>query len=358
MKAWDVIVAGGGVIGLAVAWFLQKSGCHVLLVERGEPAREASFAAAGMIAVCDPHNDERLRPLAETSVSLYPGFVHDLQDESQLPVGMRSEGVIAFLDPQLHSQLLPAIKPLNSEELARLEPGLSTRSGAFYLPESWVDPRALCDALIAAFRHRGGTLASGSPVLAIESDGSRVTGVRTEQTRYAAGTVVNCCGAWAGQLGPDPFPTRPVKGQMLSVVPVAEAGSHKPLLRHVIRGSEIYLVPRNDGRVVIGSTLEEAGFDKQIDPATIRSLQQKAAAILPEIGRTRIHEVWAGLRPGTPDGLPLLGPTSLRGCFVAAGHYRDGIMLAPGTAAVMTALIAGQQSTVDLRAFSPARFQR
>lgn len=350
----DIIVIGGGVIGLALAWRLRKAGLRVLVIERTEPGSEASYAAAGMIAVCDPHNDLAMQPLAELSASLYPEFVHELEDESGSKVDFRDEGVITFLDPTSYSTLHPKTRALDAAEIQRIDPNVVEHDNAYFLPERWVDPRLLCTALLKAFKHRDGDVASGSTVSSLTNNGSSAITVQTEHASYHAEVVVNCSGAWAGQLGPAAIPTRPVKGQMLSVVPLA----HQAVLHHVVRAPEVYLVPRSDGRIVIGSTLEEAGFDKQVDPSTIRHLQHAAAEYVPAVRGMRLHEAWAGLRPGTPDGRPLLGNTHWPGYYVAAGHYRDGILLAPGTAEVMAALITGAAPQLDLRPFAPNRFQR
>lgn len=358
VKSHDVIIIGAGVIGLSLAWRLRKSGLRVLLIDRTEPGREASYAAAGMIAVCDPHNDPAMQPLAEMSAALYPEFVHELEDESGLQVDLRDAGVITFLDPGSYSTLHPSSRALDAEEITRLDPGVIPHQNAYLLPERWVDPRLLCAALLKAFKHRDGDLATGSTVSSIAKNGSSAISVKTEHTSYHAEVVVNCSGAWAGQFGPSAIPTRPVKGQMLSVVPVPHADPHAAVLRHVIRAPEVYLVPRSDGRIIIGSTLEEAGFDKQVDSSVIQHLQHAAATLVPAIREMRIHEVWAGLRPGTPDGRPLIGNTHWSGYYVAAGHYRDGILLAPATAEVMCALITGKNPELDLRPFAPNRFQR
>jgi len=167
--------------------------------------------------------------------------------------------------------------------------------------------------------------------------------------------VVNCAGAWAGQIGPHRFPTRPVKGQMLCV-----AMPQRELVRHVVRTMgltpDVYLIPRSDGRMLIGATVEEAGFDKQTVPETILKLRQAALDLVPKLADARILESWAGLRPGTPDGLPILGATPTPGYFVATGHFRDGILLAPVTARVMAEVISGRAPGYDLGAFSALRF--
>jgi glycine/D-amino acid oxidase-like deaminating enzyme len=160
---------------------------------------------------------------------------------------------------------------------------------------------------------------------------------------------VNCAGAWAGTIAPYDLPVKPVKGQMLAVV-------EAPALKHVVRSKQVYLVPRSDRRLVIGSTLEEAGFNKQTDVNTLQRLFEAAVELVPGIARSRRHEAWAGLRPGTPDELPILGETAVSGFFAATGHYRDGILLAPITARVMADLLVDGSCGHDLAAFSPNRF--
>jgi glycine oxidase len=193
---------------------------------------------------------------------------------------------------------------------------------------------------------------SGDPVTAVNLSDSHVTSVSTTKTRFAAAKVVNCAGAWSGQIGPQTFPTRPVKGQMLCL-----AMPSRTLLKHVIRSPKAYLIPRSDGRLLVGATAEEAGFDKRTNPATIQDFHRAAIELVPKLRDAKILEDWAGLRPGTPDALPILGATSTPGYYVATGHFRDGILLAPITAQVMTAVIEGHTPEHDLTAFSPARFR-
>ena len=187
----------------------------------------------------------------------------------------------------------------------------------------------------------------------MEIVGGKAAGVRTNKTRFTSSVVINCAGAWAGQIGPHAFPTRPVKGQMLCV-----AMPQRDLVRHVIRTPEVYLIPRSDGRMLIGATVEEAGFNKQTVPETIQRLRQAALDLLPELANAKILEAWAGLRPGTPDNLPILGATPTPGYFVATGHFRDGILLAPVTAKVMGQVIAGRKPDFSLMLFSAQRFDR
>jgi glycine oxidase len=352
VKTWDVIIVGGGIIGLSLSIALRKRGARVLIVERGEPGREASHAAAGMLVGCSAETEPALQTLALASASMYPEFAHELQDESGVDVDLREQGTICFPPPEhVHEQpgftresLLPAV--------AELEPGLAQpRQPALFLEERSVDPRALCAAAWKAAKHRGVDISSGTAAAEVLLSEGSTTGIRTDKSSYAAPVVVNCAGAWAGNLPPLRFPTRPVKGQMLSVV---GAPRHTP--RHVIRAPEVYLVPRSDGRVLIGATVEEAGYDKRTDAAVIQRLHEAAVQLLPGLGQGRMLEAWAGLRPGTPDNLPILGATPTSGYFMAAGHFRDGILLAPVTAQLMAQVITGTKPEHDISAFSPARF--
>ncbi len=341
VKSWDVIVIGAGIIGLSLAIELNKQGLKVLLVEKGEPGREASWAAGGMLCDLPAEIRPELRELATTSARMYPEFVSELEDESGLKIDLRSVGTIV-LTAEGTAQI-PATTP---------EPMLHTSGlNALCVEERCVDPRHVTAAAIAASRHRGIDFSSGDHVLSVEVADGRACGVRTNKTEFAAGMVVNCAGAWSGQIGPHSFPTRPVKGQMLCVIM-----PEKEMVRHVIRAPDVYLIPRSDGRMLIGATAEEAGFDKQTVPETILKLRQAAITLIPRLAEARILESWAGLRPGTPDGLPILGATPTPGYFVATGHFRDGILLAPVTAKVMGQVMTGQSCQIDLSKFSASRF--
>ncbi|MGB9104619.1 MAG: glycine oxidase ThiO [Terriglobales bacterium] len=350
MKTWDAIVVGGGIIGMSLALSLRRHGAQVLVVERGEPGREASHAAAGMLADLDPHTPEALRPLALASARLYPEFVHDVQDESGSHVDLRDDGTIQLPDPNAAPGAF-ATHLTDAGEFKSLEPCLSYSGAAILLKERTVDPRALIAAMLKAAKHREVEVASGSAATELMVSKGSVQGVKTARSEYHAPVVVNCAGAWAGAFGAGRVPTKPVKGQMLALI-----APRRDLLRHVVRAPEVYLVPRSDGRIVVGATSEDAGFDKRVDPDTIQRLHQKAAHLVPELGQARRLEAWAGLRPGTPDELPILGRGELDGYFVAAGHYRNGILLAPITAVVMTQMIRGVRPEFELGAFGVDRF--
>lgn len=348
MKTWDVIIVGAGIIGLTLARELRKRSASVLVIDRGMPGREASRAAAGMLAATPGEMPAALLPFASASLNLYPEFVHELQDETGMDVDFRRDGTLLLFDPPP-----PALNILTAEEISALAPNISPRGRlAAYLSEASVDPRALISAALQACKHRGVDTSFGDAVNSVDvAEDGRIAGVSTAKTRFAAAIVVNCAGAWSGQIGPRPLPTRPVKGQMLSV-----AMPTRNLVRHVIRTPDVYLVPRSDGRLLIGATLEEAGFDKHVDADTIQGLHRAALSLVPSLAQARILEDWAGLRPGTPDALPILGPTDVPGYFIATGHFRDGILLTPVTARAIAQVLSDDKCSYDLRPFSPARF--
>jgi glycine oxidase len=321
VKSWDAIVVGAGIVGLSLAIALNKQGLRVLVVEKGEPGREASWAAGGMLCDFPVETPPGLRELATASARVYPEFVRELEDESGLKIDLRSVGTLVFLDPH-HPHLLD--KSLQNSyslpaSLLELEPAFRVADPsappftALYLKERCVDPRHLTAAAIAAARHRGIDFSSGDQVLAVEVANGKASGVRTNKTQFAAGMVVNCAGAWAGQIGPHPFPTRPVKGQMLCV-----AMPQRELVRHVVRTPNVYLIPRSDGRMLIGATQEEAGFDKQTVPETIQKLRQAALEVVPRLAEARILEAWVCVRER---------PT---GCRFWAQRRRRDILWLPG----------------------------
>jgi glycine oxidase ThiO len=358
VKCWDLVIVGAGVIGLSLSVELRRSGLSVMLLERHQPGHEASWAAGGMLADCEAGEHPLFHALARASAAMYPAFVQRLQDESGIDVDLRQQGTIRFLDTDrlLDDGLLendrpqrPAGVALTPEELHKLEPELAYSVPAVFLAERCVDPRLLTGALLKSARHLGVDLATGTGVTDVVIAEGKAVAALTARARYPANAIVNCAGAWASQLAPVAVPTRPVKGQMLAVTPA--------LVKHVVRGNGVYLIPRGNGRLVIGATVEEAGFDKRVEPETIQRLHQAASVLAPNLGQARILEDWAGLRPGTPDELPIMGATAIPNYFVATGHYRDGILLAPITAQVMAQLIRNETPDFDLSGFSLARFQ-
>jgi glycine oxidase len=347
-RSYDAIIVGGGIIGVSLALELRKQGERVIVLDRGEPGREASYASAGMLGAAEITDPPQLGALALASAKLFPEFIADIESESDEKIDFQRVGAISF---STETDLGTA---LTETELQQREPELGYRGEpAYYVLEDFVDPRTLMSIAIAAGKRRGVEFAAGAEVTGVVIKGVKVTGVKTRRTAYAAPVIVNCCGAWSAQLGLPLTPTRPIKGHLLALLP------QKPgTVKHVIRSRALdtYMLPRRNGMVVVGSTTEDVGFDKTVNPDAIQGLHQRAADLVPALGEAKIHESWAGLRPGSPDDLPILGQAAIEGYFAATGHYRNGILLAPITAKVLTRLINRGEPEFNLLPFSPLRF--
>lgn len=355
MRTWDAILIGGGIIGLSIARELNKQSARVLIVERGECGHEATHAAAGMLAYGDPEPHAALLRLKLASAAIYAEFVREVEAESGMHVDFRREGTISHFGGD-EAPACESCREITADELTHIEPAISyvALAGAgrvLLTPEETVDNRALGAALHQAAKQRGIDIASGLAATGVILESGRAAGVRTERTEFRAPVVINCAGAWASQVAPPQFPAGPRKGQALTVI-----SSNRNLLRHTVRGADCYIVPRSDGRIVIGATVEDAGYDKQVHGETIQALHQAAAHLVPEIGQMRIHEAWAGLRPAAPDALPIIGATALPGYFAATAHFRNGILLAPITARILAQVVHGQEPACDIADFSPQRF--
>lgn len=342
MKSWDVIIAGAGIIGVSVALELCGRGAQVLVLDRGEPGSEASSAAAGMLAPTDPETPAALRPLALESARVFPEYVRKLEAAAGMQVDFRRLGTIALLE----SASAPReYQKLSADDLQRLEPSLQPHGqSAFFVQEDSVDPRLLMQAALAAARTSGVMIRGHAAVKAMRSRDAEVEVLTEAGHQFAARSVVDCRGAWSGK------PVRPRKGQMLYVQPQTS------VLQRVLRAPEVYVVPRSTGKLLIGATVEDVGYDKSVNPSTIDNLLTSAARYLPGFLSATVTQTWAGLRPGTPDDLPIIGPIESRGVFVAVGHFRNGILLAPITARIVADLVDGRPSPVDITSFAPARF--
>jgi glycine oxidase len=349
-----VIIAGAGIIGVSLALELRERGANVLLLDRSQPGQEASSAAAGMLAAGGFETPPALRPLALESARIFPEYVRKLEELSEIKTDFRRHGTIAFGE---HAAPLGATgstdsdrsfvgaKRLSPDELRECEPFLRSQGRpAFLVQEDSVDPRLLMQAALVAAQKSGIEIRGNIEVKCIRASGNEVE-VLTGSGMLTAAQAVNCCGAWSGA------PVRPRKGQMLYLQP-----ARNRVLQHVVHAPEVYIVPRSTGKILVGATVEDVGFDKTVTPSTIQELFNGAVQYLPELASARIIESWAGLRPGTPDDLPILGPTEAPGVFIASGHFRNGILLAPATAKIMADVIEGKAPAFDLSAFWPSRF--
>lgn len=367
----DVIVVGGGVIGLSIAWRAAQRGFSVVVVDPS-PGSGASHHAAGMLApVTEVHyGEESLLALNLASARRYPSFVAEVEDAAGTTVGYRECGTLAIAFDaddkaalnDLHeyqTSLGLSSQPLTSRECRALEPLLapSVRGGLLVDGDHQVDNRRLVSALLIACE-RAGVVVRRVATRKIVVDGDVVVGV----DHLRAPTTVLAAGCWSGDLlglPPDVLPpVRPVKGQILRL---RDDPSH-PLIsrnvRAVVRSRPIYLVPRESGEIVLGATMEELGFDQTVTVGAVSELLSDAREMLPGVSELALMETSAGLRPGTPDNAPMLGPTMLTGLVLATGHYRNGVLLAPVSADVIAGFLVSGQIPREYTAFDPRRFAK
>jgi glycine oxidase len=346
-----VVIVGAGVAGLATGWRLQQQGCGVTILDRAQPGRGATWAAAGMLAVTAEMEDaaEAERALAIWSNSLWPSFAAELEQASGVPVGLTRAGALMLAaDAADLEAMRPRGEVLDAAQVAALVPGLAPAVGGLWAPdEAHVDSRVMGNALATAFLKAGGTLEPNEAVVRIEEHRGRASAVLTPYGRYAADVVLIAAGAWSSLL--EDLPIRPVKGEMIALAP----GDARELPTPVIWGEGVYLVPR-DGRLLVGATVQEVGFDTSLTDEARDVLRSRAERLIPAARGWRLDDHWAGLRPATPDGLPLLGPRALPNLFIASGQFRNGILFAPAIAEIMHDMILGETSVVP--EFDPRRF--
>ena len=365
-------IIGAGVIGLAIGWRLAQRGFAVNVYDRGQAGQGASWAAAGMLAAgieAEP-GEQPLYGLNRRSQTLWPGFAAELESASGMEIGLRQEGTLwAALNQDEVAQLrfhhtLQAsfgirVEWLTGAEARRREPHLHPNTpAALFSPEDHqVDNRLLAQALARALRHAGGTIHEEVPVAGIEVENGRARALRAGKDRVPADTIVLAAGAWSSDVtGLPPSarpPVRPIKGQMLALAMDPAA----PLLRHVWWARGIYLVPRRDGRLIVGGTTEERGFDRRITAGGVLSLLERAWRTIPAIEELEIIETWAGFRPGSRDDAPILGRCGIENLILATGHHRNGILLTPITAETISNLVATGETDPAIRNFSLARFE-
>jgi len=372
-----IVVIGAGVAGLSVGWRLAEAGADVLVLERAQPGRGATWASAGMLVGLLERFDETAPEaiLARQSAALWPRFAVDIEERSGVPIHYRQDGLLYPAADEADAGPLRARAAANAD-LEFIDPGhahllepLLPESGFGALRDphaAQVDNRALADALVSALKRCGGTLSANEAAVVIESDGERAVAVRTPFARYEADAVVLAAGAWSADFRGLPQdvlpPVHPVKGQMIALSPPAEA----KLPVHLIWGEGVYLVPRHD-RLLVGATVEEAGFDTTPTHAARDWLIERAERLIPSLALWRLVDQWAGLRPGSPDGRPVLGETALPGLFAATGQFRNGILFAPVLADILCGLVLGRSAaaaagpagpdSLDVGAFDPRRFQ-
>jgi glycine oxidase len=363
----DVIIVGGGVIGCSIAWRLAQAGLKVTVFERGRVGCEASRAAAGMLSpqgesqTAGPFFDLCLR-----SRAMYRSFAKELQDASGIDVEYKDEGTLFVVlqgeDDQAKTRWatwqLEAGLPLehvSADDIRKIEPAVTeSATRAIFLPrEHQVENRRLMDALEIAMKRAGVELIEGAEVTALATEHGKVTGVVSAGKRLNAGVVVVAGGAWSSRLL-EPIGLNvkviPARGQMIAV-----RGGTCPIKR-VLHSSNVYVVPRRDGRLLIGATVEYAGFLKAVTVGAIKHLLSAAVELAPSLKEFEIVETWSGLRPDTLDHLPIIGPSRVNNLLLATGHFRNGILLAPVTAGLIADVIVTGRVSEELGPFSGNRF--
>jgi glycine oxidase len=381
VSAYDVLIIGGGLIGASIAFELCSEELRVVVLDRQEPGREASWAAAGMLAPGpDSPEPSSLVPLGIESLRRYPEFVAAVESASGKPVDFTRNGTFeVFRSPQADARrnamvaefhrLGLAAEAMLPSEARKHEPSLGLQADAVaWLPEeATVDPRLLIESVLAAATHRGAEIRANCAVDALLYEGKACVGVIAGGQKIAAKNVVVAAGSFCGTITGGTTadaarearqqpqlqryaPVHPVRGQLLAL------RSPTVQLKKVLRSEYGYLVPRRDGRIIAGSTLEDAGFVKQVTPQGVRQILDAAVELAPALADAKIVEDWAGLRPGTPDQLPIIGPADIAGLWLATGHYRNGVLLAPATAKIMRDWIVTGKSNFNAESFSPLRF--
>jgi len=366
MKTFDVAIAGGGLIGGTIAFELARAGLHVALFDRQQPGEGSSWAAAGILSPA-PENAGMISTvqLGRASLQLYPEFVAAVEEISGQTVGYRARGTLEALfstDAQeqlstiiaLHHGLGLKAEPVSAEDAREMEPALSPELevAVFRPDEASVDNRALTKVVLTAAERSGVKTFAASSVQSIVRDGGRCAGLLVDgekvQSRWAI-IAAGCCSAEI-EGAAHYAPVRPAKGQMIALR--AEGFS----IERVLWSDHVYLVPRNDGRILAGATVEYVGFEKKVTLGGLQKIVTAALQLAPALADAQVAETWAGLRPDAPDHLPIIGPTDLDGLLIATGHFRSGILLAPITAQLIREWITTQNVSQDWARFSPMRF--
>ena len=368
MKLYDAVVAGGGLIGASIAFELAAEGLSVAVFDAQHPGREASWASAGMISPA-PESSQMafLLPISMASVRLYPEFLQRVEELSGRTVGYRKEGALdLWLNGTGQSEMdeilalhrvagLPA-EALSGPEAREIEPALTSElCAAIHRPdEASLDNRLLTEATLEAARRKGVEIFPANGAKALWSDGAKCKGLQLQSGRVEARWTVIAAGCFSARIeGVAAYaPVIPAKGQMMAL------RCDSVNLKKDLWSGHMYLVPRHDGRIIAGSTVEYQGFDRSVTVAGMKQILSGAISLVPALESARIEETWAGLRPDSPDHLPILGPTDLDGLLVATGHFRSGILLTPITARLIREWVTKQKVSTDWAPFSPMRFQQ
>ena len=365
MNDKKVIIAGGGLIGCAIAWRLAQRGASVQVVESARPGMAASWAAAGMLAPLIEAHHKELGALARASIAQFPDFVRELREASGIDAELQLSGKIdiAFDDAELAvmrsrygSSIPDGVQQISADEILTVEPNIasSIAGGLLAHGDGSVDTRKLMRAAWLAASNAGVQFRTGSSVREVlcSRNGFEAVNLSTGE-RLEGDAVVIAAGAWSSSIRglPLQLPVFPVRGQIVALERIPRA------LSHLVMSTQCYIVPRSDGRVLIGSTMERAGFDPRTTAQGVSSLLNAAIHAVPALADASVSDSWAGLRPGTSDDMPILGadPRADR-VYYATGHFKNGILLAAATADAIADVVNGAPARFDIRAFSVARF--
>jgi glycine oxidase len=366
-----VAIVGGGICGLGIGWRLAAAGCAVDVFEKGKAGREASWAAAGLLAanVETEPGEEALLALNLESQAAWPDFATELEAVSGVDLGYRDEGILvvaAHRDDaaelrntyEFHRSLGLEVEWLTGGQARRMEPHLAPGVSAAVssVKDHQVDNRQLVRALHEAFLRSGGRLHEDTTVEAIDVEAGQAKGIQVAGQRREADMVLLAAGAWSYDIdGVPPVarpPVRPLKGQVIAL----QMEPRAPIIDRVIWGPGIYLVPRRDGTLILGATVEEKGFDSDLTAGGVFRLLEAAWEILPQIEELPIKEMWVGFRPTSRDDAPILGPTAVDGLVVATGHHRNGVLLAPLTIDAVSAFMLDGTLSEAVEPFGIGRF--
>jgi glycine oxidase len=366
MKTFDAVIAGGGLIGAAIALELARAGLQVALFDRHEPGEGSSWAAAGILSPA-PENAGMISivPLGRASLQLYPEFVATVEEISGQSAGYRARGTLEALfstDAQeklstiiaLHHGLGLKAEPVRAEDAREMEPALSPEleAAVFRPDEACVDNRALTKAVLTAAECSGVKTLTGSNVQSIAKNGRRCDGFVVDGERVQSRWTVIAAGCHSAEIeGAARYaPIRPAKGQMIAL------RAKDLTIERVLWSDHVYLVPRNDRRILAGATVEYVGFDKKVTLGAVQKIITATLQLAPTLADAQMEDTWAGLRPDSPDHLPIIGPTDVEGLLIATGHFRSGILLAPITAQLIREWITTQNVSQDWTRFNPMRF--
>lgn len=364
-----VLIVGAGTIGLGIGWILARQGTPVALFDRGAPGRAASWKAGGMLTPDAElqFEEPELYRLNRESLRRWPDFVETLEAETGIDLGFRTEGTLTVAPDEdsaaamervyrFQQKVGADVERLSGAEARDQEPFLAPHiAGAVYTDDAQVNNRALVRALADGIQGHGSTIHTETPIDAVEPDSEHPAVVTSDGERIEGQRVIVAAGAWSRQIeGLDAAtrpPVRPVKGQIIEM-----ENTRAFDLRHVVRGPDAYLVPKADGRLLVGATSEEKGFERNVTGGGLYTLLEGAIELVPGIRELPVQDIGVGLRPGTRDNAPLLGPSGAPGILYATGHYRHGILLTPVTAQEMARLVQTDTVSEWLEPFLPARF--